>query len=354
MTTTHGKQIQQTSEATEAVGKLPDDFKRLIEKDHKPAQGVFQDPARFAHAQRVATMLCASNLAPAHFQGQANLGSAVIAVDMAFRLNMNPLMVMQQLYVVHGKPGWSAQFVIAVINASGEFSPIRFRFSGSGDTQQCIAYAKDLKSGEVLDSTPVSIALAKKEGWFQKNGSKWQSMAEQMLAYRAASFWGRIYAPEMFMGLPTVEEIQDMDLPMPEVVQQAPKTKPNLGARPKKEDKPATAPEPAPEPPQVEPDPASLGSGTQVPETTEYANNDGDLGPQKPAIEKVEQFKISTDLEKKLAGFEVEEWKFKKWAKESGWDKKFIADHEAASKELISATRSFNHMLGKVDTYDNE
>lgn len=187
------------------------EFERLLDKTHTPAHvGVFQDAEQFKHAQRVAVLLCSSGLAPTHFKGEENIGSAVIAVDMAFRLGMNPLMVMQQLYVVHGKPGWSAQFVIAVINASGRFTPLRFRYSGKGETRECIAYSTDIKSGETLEGTPVSIALAKAEGWFSKQGSKWQSMSEQMLAYRSASFWGRMYAPEMFMGLPTTDEIKDI------------------------------------------------------------------------------------------------------------------------------------------------
>ncbi|WP_252151905.1 hypothetical protein [Acinetobacter sp. ANC 4177] len=51
--------------------------------------------------------------------------------------------------------------------------------------------------------------MAVKEGWYQKNGSKWQSMPEQMLRYRAASFFGRIYAPDLLMGLRTQEEELD-------------------------------------------------------------------------------------------------------------------------------------------------
>lgn len=53
------------------------------------------------------------------------------------------------------------------------------------------------------------MEMAVKEGWYQKNGSKWQSMPEQMLRYRAASFFGRIYAPDLLMGLKTQEEEQD-------------------------------------------------------------------------------------------------------------------------------------------------
>jgi hypothetical protein len=51
--------------------------------------------------------------------------------------------------------------------------------------------------------------MAKAEGWYAKNGSKWQTMPEQMLRYRAASFFVRAYAPELSLGLATREEIED-------------------------------------------------------------------------------------------------------------------------------------------------
>ena len=43
-----------------------------------------------------------------------------------------------------------------------------------------------------------------------KSGSKWPTMPEQMLRYRAASFWVSAYAPEMAMGLRTEEEQRDI------------------------------------------------------------------------------------------------------------------------------------------------
>jgi len=51
--------------------------------------------------------------------------------------------------------------------------------------------------------------MAVAEGWFGKAGSKWQTMPEVMLRYRAASFFGKLYAPELLMGIQTAEEIHD-------------------------------------------------------------------------------------------------------------------------------------------------
>jgi hypothetical protein len=124
---------------------------------------------------------------------------------------------MQNLYIVHGKPGWSAQFIIAAINSTGKFSPLRFAVTGEGDDKGCIAWATENATKERLESPRVSIDMARKEGWLDKAGSKWKTMPELMLRYRAATFFGRLYAPEVLMGMKTVEEIVDITPPEEEI-----------------------------------------------------------------------------------------------------------------------------------------
>ena len=159
--------------------------------------------------QRTAKLFASSNIVPTQFQN--NLPNCVIAVDMALRMGANPLMVCQNLYVVHGRPAWSAQFLIATINQSGRFSAIRYEFQGKQDTDEwgCKAVATELATKEKLEGPLITIGLAKKEGWYGKNGSKWQTMPELMLRYRAASWFVRAYAPEIAMGLQTAEEVKD-------------------------------------------------------------------------------------------------------------------------------------------------
>jgi hypothetical protein len=167
------------------------------------------DGQSFALAQRIATMLANSTLVPKHYQG--NMGNCVIALNMANRIGADPLMVMQNLYVVHGNPSWSAQFLIACFNKCGRFSSLRYEFGGKEgeDSWSCRAWAVEKESGERLDGTVVSVGMAKKEGWYGKTGSKWQTMPQQMLMYRAASWFVRAYAPEIAMGLHTSDEIRD-------------------------------------------------------------------------------------------------------------------------------------------------
>lgn len=171
--------------------------------------GIFDNIDRFEAAQRMAKALCTSNLVPDAYRGDNGVGSALIALDMAQRVNASPMMVMQNLDVIHGRPSWRSQFIIAALNSSGRFSPLRFKMNGDGDKRGCLAWAED-RSGEKLEGPEVTIEMAKKEGWFGKKGSKWQTMPELMLRYRAAAFFGRLYAPDVLMGMPSEDEVHEI------------------------------------------------------------------------------------------------------------------------------------------------
>jgi hypothetical protein len=179
----------------------------------------FGSSLAFEFMQRQATMLASSALVPKEFsivgvppqEKATKIANVVIALEMATRMGASPLAVMQNLYIVHGKPSWSSTFIIAAINGCGRFSAMKFEMSGEGDNRTCVAVATEKATGEKLDSPPVSVAIAKKEGWFSKSGSKWQTMPELMLRYRAATLFGRLYAPEILMGMRSAEELEDIE-----------------------------------------------------------------------------------------------------------------------------------------------
>lgn len=173
-----------------------------------PENPAFTDKTSFEHAQRVAKMLSSSNLIPKEYQNSVQ--NTMIALEMANRIGASPLMVMQNLYIVHGKPSWSSSFIIAAINSCKKFSPLRFAVAGEGEGLSCLAYAYDLLTSEKVEGPKITMDMAKKEGWLSKNGSKWQTMPELMIRYRAAAFFGRLYTPEILMGMMTSDEVQDM------------------------------------------------------------------------------------------------------------------------------------------------
>lgn len=173
---------------------------------------IFSSEAGLVLGQRMAKMLSASTLVPPQYQGEQGLPNAIIAIDMAQRMGANPLMIMQNLYIVHGRPAWSSQFLIACLNACKRFSPLRFEVSGEGDNWGCRAIANDI-AGNLCEGPRVTIAMAKAEGWMGKSGSKWKTMPELMLRYRAATFFARTFAPELTMGIPSQDEVIDIEGP---------------------------------------------------------------------------------------------------------------------------------------------
>lgn len=170
----------------------------------------FGDLQGFELMQRAAKALAASTLVPTTFQN--NLPNCLIALEMAQRIGASPLMVMQNLYIVHGRPGWSAKFLIATMNQCGRFSAVRFDWGGERDkdTWSCRAWATEKETQQRIEGPTISIALAKKEGWYEKSGSKWKTIPELMLMYRAAAWMINTHAPEISMGLNTQEELGDV------------------------------------------------------------------------------------------------------------------------------------------------
>lgn len=169
----------------------------------------FMNLQSFELIQRAAKLLASSTLVPKEYQG--NLSNCVIALNMASRMGADPLMVMQNLYLVHGRPSWSAQFLIATFNQCGRFTAIKYEWRGKKGQNDwgCRAYATEKATGERIESTWIDWALVNAEGWNQRNGNKWRTMPEQMFLYRSAAWLVRAYAPELSMGLHTAEENMD-------------------------------------------------------------------------------------------------------------------------------------------------
>lgn len=197
----------------------------------KPSEttlSIFSSEAGLVLGQRMAKLLSSSSLVPQQYQGEQGLPNAIIAIDMAQRMGANPLMIMQNLYIVHGRPAWSSQFLIACLNGCGRFSPLRYRIDGEGDNWGCQAIAND-RDGNLCEGPRVTIAMAKAEGWLSKSGSKWKTMPELMLRYRAATFFARTFAPELTMGIQTQEEAIDIDGPAAPATRRATPAPINLG-----------------------------------------------------------------------------------------------------------------------------
>lgn len=172
--------------------------------------GIFGTSDNFIMAMQMAKALASSTIVPQTFQ--KNEANCLIAIEQAQRLRVSPMMVMQNLHVIQGRPSWSSKFLIAAINNSGKFDmELQFEETQDKDGKPFSCTAWTTKNGRKVNGMTVDMDMAKEEGWLSKNGSKWKTMPQLMLRYRAASFFSSLNCPELTMGLYTREEMQDDD-----------------------------------------------------------------------------------------------------------------------------------------------
>lgn len=175
-----------------------------------------QDSAMMLNAKtmnqifKLAKIYASSAFVPSAYRGKPE--DCFVAMELAMRMNVSPTFVMQQLYVVEGRPAWSGQAALALIRNSGKYVDIHYVMSGEPNTMTwgCCLQAVKVSTGETVTGSVVSMQLAKDEGWLDKRGSKWKTMPEQMLKYRAAAFFARSECPEVLMGFQTADEVRDI------------------------------------------------------------------------------------------------------------------------------------------------
>ena len=166
---------------------------------------IYSDIGIYNQYFKIAECLARSEMIPQNYRNKPE--SVLLAIDVARQLQLSPLFIMQNLYVIAGKTSWSAQYSASVIRAN--FTNVQVELQGENDNRGCRIIATD-KNGNVCKGTRVTIKMAKQEGWFNKTGSKWQTMPEQLLIYRAYSFFARAYCPDKLLGIH--DEFENLDI----------------------------------------------------------------------------------------------------------------------------------------------
>ena len=192
--------------------------------------GPYDSIEGFEMAARMAAMLCRSSLVPDVYQAKGDddktaMANVMIVMGLAKRTGTDPLTAMQNIDVIYGRPTWRAKAQIAMINSCGKFrDSLEFHLDGEGDNRGCYCTAVSRTTGKPIQGPRVDIATAKRDGWHgRKNAkgqliSKWQTLPDLMLQYRAASWFASLHCPEVTLGMQTTEEATDSPLDVtPEV-----------------------------------------------------------------------------------------------------------------------------------------
>lgn len=157
-------------------------------------------------ALAVAEELSKSDIIPKEFQKKP--ANCLIAVELANRLKASPFQVMQNMDVIYGRPSLRSTFIIGCINNSGKIIG-SLKFEMNEKCTKCRAWAIEKETGAKLLGPTITMEMAQAEGWLTKNGSKWKTMPDVMLRYRAAAFFGRLYCPEIMNGMYSADEVED-------------------------------------------------------------------------------------------------------------------------------------------------
>ena len=172
---------------------------------------LFEVGGDFEKALRVAKIMASSSMVPDQYRGEKGIPNVLVAMELAARMNISPFMVLQNLYIIQGRPSWGSAFLLALIKQSGRFEELRFELNGEGDNRGCSVWTIVRSTGERVEGPRIDLAMARAEGWLTKTGSKWKSMPDIMLRYRAASFFARLHAYDLVCGLYTTDEVIDID-----------------------------------------------------------------------------------------------------------------------------------------------
>lgn len=171
---------------------------------------MWNDVKLMQNAWKMATVISKTSIVPDAYKD--NAGSCLIAIDIANRMGLSPIMVMQNSQTVKGNFTWKGSACKGLIDNCGRFKQTEYVFIGEKNTSNwgCYMKAFDTETGKMVTGTTVDMQMAKDEGWLDKSGSKWKTMPELMLQYRAATFFARTNCPQVLMGFNTTEELIDI------------------------------------------------------------------------------------------------------------------------------------------------
>lgn len=172
------------------------------------ALNMWNDVKIFEATQRMARLLAESSIVPQAYRGK--IPDCVIAIDIANRMGLSPMVVMQNSQVVSNNFSWKGTACKAMIDGCGKYERTRYVEVGEeGKDSYGVYLEATTKDGEIIKGVTVTVGMAKSEGWWQRN-PKWANLTSLMLRYRASAFFMRTECASLAMGFLTSEENEDI------------------------------------------------------------------------------------------------------------------------------------------------
>jgi hypothetical protein len=192
---------------------LPARLDRIVVESNVPVL----DTGMFDHMIRIARLMAASSLVPAHLNSVRKEGTEQVAmsadeamancflvVNQGLRWRMDPFAVAQHVFIQKGRIGYEGKLVAAVINTHpGLAKRLSYEFDGPpGSGKRKVTVTGRVKGDEQDRRVEGTV-----EGW-QTNNENWKKSPDQMLVYRGAREWARRWMPEAILGVYAEEELE--------------------------------------------------------------------------------------------------------------------------------------------------
>lgn len=161
-------------------------------------------PQSMDEAFRLAQAICAAGMAP---RGMDTPEKAMVAIMRGLEVGLTPMMALDKIAIVNGRPTIWGDGAIGLVRASGLCEYVNEYIDGEGDNRIAVCKAKRKGELEPIERR-FGVADAKRAGLWGKQGP-WQQFPERMLQMRARAFALRDLFADVLGGLYLKEEIED-------------------------------------------------------------------------------------------------------------------------------------------------
>jgi RecT family len=161
-------------------------------------------PQSMDEAFRLAQAICAAGMAP---RGMDTPEKAMIAIMRGLEVGLTPMMALDKIAIVNGRPVIWGDGAIGLVRGSGLCDYVKEYIEGDGDNRVAVCAAKRKGEADPIERR-FSVADAKKASLWGKSGP-WQQFPERMLQMRARAFALRDLFADVLGGLYLKEEIEE-------------------------------------------------------------------------------------------------------------------------------------------------
>lgn len=130
------------------------------------------------------------------------IANGTAAVLQGISVGLDPLTALQNIYIIHGRPGMYAEIMVALVQSAGH----EVWTEETSGTRAVVSGRR--KGSDAVERVVITMEMARAAGWVGRN-KNYQSVPADMLWARAAGRVCKRIGADVLHGIASVEEVQD-------------------------------------------------------------------------------------------------------------------------------------------------